>query len=199
MNRRYTKRKLAIELSRLEDVENPKLELEQYTTDSELASELLWNAYMLGDVENKVVADLGAGNGILGIGALIMGAKKVYFVELDSDAVKVLKRNLSKYNFTNYEIMNIDVGDFRTRVDVVIMNPPFGIQSKQDVKFFETAKRSASTIYMIYPNVERVRNILKDYNVTVLSETAIKIRKRFFFHEKEKEFFRVYIIRAIRV
>ena len=45
-------------------------------------------------VEGRVVADFGCGNGILGIGALLLGAKQVYFVEKDHDVVEIMKENL---------------------------------------------------------------------------------------------------------
>ena len=36
----------------------PKVELEQYATPSVIASDLLWNAFSLGDIENKNIVDL---------------------------------------------------------------------------------------------------------------------------------------------
>src|SRR3989338_11601347 len=89
-----TKSRLAIILSKLRQFENPKFLDEQYTTDSEIAAMVLWNAYMSGNIKGKTIAYLGAGTGILGIGALLLGAKKVFFVEKDENAVKILKENL---------------------------------------------------------------------------------------------------------
>ena len=85
-----TKSKLAITLSKLKVFDSAKVKLEQYPTDSEVAADVLWNAFMQGDIGNKIIADLGAGTGVLGIGALILGAKKVYFVEKDKDVIKLL-------------------------------------------------------------------------------------------------------------
>ena len=84
------KKNLAIFLSRLNKVTSPSSELEQYATDPEIASFLLWKAYMAGDIEDKIVADFGSGNGIFGIGALLLNAKKVYFVEIDKKSIKTL-------------------------------------------------------------------------------------------------------------
>ena len=86
-----TKSKLAIQLSKLKVFETAKIKLEQYPTDSEIAADILWNAFMQHDIEGKVIADLGAGTGVLGIGALLLNAKKVCFVEKDKEAVKLLK------------------------------------------------------------------------------------------------------------
>ena len=194
----FTKRRLAIELSKLKGFANPKLELEQYLTDPEVASELLWRSYMLGDIESKVVADLGAGTGILGIGALLLGAKKVYFIEVDPEAVQVLEDNLNKYNFSNYEILNVDVSEFSKKVDTVVMNPPFGVQSKLDKKFFEAAAKISDVIYLIYSNIGKAKHYLKNFEILVLCETKFKLGKLYFFHEKEREFIKAYILRARR-
>ena len=48
-----SKSKLAILLSKLRVFEAPKLKSEQYTTDSEIAADVLWQAYYLKDIENK--------------------------------------------------------------------------------------------------------------------------------------------------
>ena len=53
-----TKSRLAIELSELKVFESAKLKLEQYPTDSEIAADILWNAFMHGDIEGKTIADL---------------------------------------------------------------------------------------------------------------------------------------------
>ncbi len=127
---------LAIQLSKLKVFEKADEWSEQYPTDSENAASMLWNAYMLGDIENKIVADLGAGTGILGIGAILLGAKKVYFVERDEKAIKVLKENLDLLNCSNYQIIHSDVSEFNKKVDTVLMNPPFGTREKHADKTF---------------------------------------------------------------
>ena len=76
-----TKKQLAILLSKLQVFESPRAELEQYPLDGESASIILWTACQNKDIENKIMADLGCGTGILGLGALLLGAKKVYFID----------------------------------------------------------------------------------------------------------------------
>jgi putative methylase len=91
-----SKSQLAVALSKLDVFPSPDPKLEQYPTDSEIAAEVLWNAKMSGDIEGKRIADLGCGTGILGIGALLLGAKKVFFVDTDTAAIAVLGNNLNK-------------------------------------------------------------------------------------------------------
>jgi len=81
-------------LTELKTFEKTKLELEQYQTECDIAATITWHAYMSKEVEGKKVADLGCGNGILGIAALILGAKEVIFIDIDKDAIKIAKDNL---------------------------------------------------------------------------------------------------------
>ena len=85
-----SKSSLAIELSKLKVFNQANVSLEQYPTDSEIAATILWQAKMNNDIEDKIIADLGAGTGILGIGALLLGADYVYFVEKDEKAIEIL-------------------------------------------------------------------------------------------------------------
>ena len=45
-----SKKQLAVELSKLRQIEGVDRGLEQYQTDSELASDMLWNISMLEDI-----------------------------------------------------------------------------------------------------------------------------------------------------
>lgn len=63
-------------LEEIETFENPKIELEQYTTSSHIAACILHTAqFVYGDITNKCVADLGCGSGILTIGAALLDAR----------------------------------------------------------------------------------------------------------------------------
>ncbi|MBW2971151.1 METTL5 family protein [Candidatus Woesearchaeota archaeon] len=150
-----TKSRLAILLSKQKDFERPKANLEQYTTDSETAARILWNAHMLGDIENKVVADLGCGTGILGIGCLLLGAQWVHLLDADKKAIEIAKANLSgleEYNIAKRAHFIVkDVSDFEIKVDTVIQNPPFGVQRlNADRAFLEKAMECTETIHSIH-------------------------------------------------
>ncbi len=146
-----SKSSLAIELSKLNVFKNARFNLEQHPTDSEIAAETLWTAFMREDIENKTIADLGCGTGILGIGCLILGAKKVFFVEKESDAVEVLKDNLKSICAKNYEIIHDNISEFDKKVDTVIQNPPFGTKEKHaDREFLLKAFDLATKIYTFH-------------------------------------------------
>ena len=58
----------------------------------------------------NIIMDMGCGTGILGLQALDMGAKFVYFVERDVQMYHILKNVLSnKLDSTHYKIINKDI------------------------------------------------------------------------------------------
>src|SRR3989344_7701569 len=86
---------LAVALSRLESFTEPKVRAEQYSTDSEIAAEVLWQLKMKGDI-GKVSVDLGCGTGILGIGLALLGKVRVYMVDSDGRALETARKNMEK-------------------------------------------------------------------------------------------------------
>ena len=59
------------------------------------------------EIENKVVLDLFAGSGALGIECVSRGAKKVYFCDNNKDAINYLKKNLNNIK-DDYVILEDD-------------------------------------------------------------------------------------------
>ncbi len=146
-----SKKALAVMLSRLKPFRNPKRRDEQYATDPEIAATMLWMAYMAGDIEGKAVLDPGAGTGILGIGALALGAEKVIFIEKDAAAVSVLKENLEERGGAETIKATIETGTTLPKADTCIMNPPFGTQERHaDTLFLEKAFAAAKVVYAIH-------------------------------------------------
>lgn len=159
-----SKKQLAVGLSKLIQIKGVDRGLEQYQTDSELAADLLWNVFMLGDIEGKKVYDLGCGNGVFGIGALWLGADNVVFVEKDKKAVEKLRKNLEEEE-GGYLIIDGDIADLIADDDdrdgnkqdknkqdcVVIMNPPFGTKKEHaDRAFLERAFKLSDIVYSIH-------------------------------------------------
>ena len=179
---------LARTLSQLDRFDNPKLELEQYATPGEIAANLIWIAHLQGDLEGKRVVDLGAGTGVLGIGALILRAY-VTFVEIDPDALAILKRNLEGYD--NYEIIEADISSFEGTYDTVIMNPPFGAQKRHaDRAFLERAFASAPTTYSIHNanSTSFLRSLCNDHkrSFDILGEASLDLPAAFPHHTKPR-------------
>jgi putative methylase len=155
-----SKQTLAFELSKFKVFDDAKQNLEQYSTDSEIAASILWDAQMHNWIKDNSIIDLGAGTGILGIGCLLLGAKKVTFVEIDSDSINLLKENLEtlkeQFDITaeivieHTDIKNI-CGEILEKAEVVVQNPPFGTQEKNmDSLFLEKAMALADKIITMH-------------------------------------------------
>lgn len=179
-SKNLTKSQLAIILSKLNKPQTFNEKLEQYLTDCEIASQILWKAYFDKNIENKTIADLGAGTGIFGIGCLILNAKKVYFVEKDPSMIESLNKNiqlLKEKGFiterNKFEIFEIDIINFNTKVNTVIQNPPFGTRIKHtDKVFLEKAFSISNVVYSLHK--------------TSTSEFIIKLTNENNFNLKEK-------------
>jgi 16S rRNA (guanine(966)-N(2))-methyltransferase RsmD len=99
---------------------------------SDRVKESIFNILRL-EMEGKVVLDLFAGTGNLGIEALSRGAKKAIFVERGRQAIRLIQRNLSRLGLEEYsEIVPRDanraIGILKQRgesFDVILMDPPY--------------------------------------------------------------------------
>ena len=138
-------RHLAMELSKLPPHPQHDVKLEQYATEGDFAARWIAEIIQLGDLDDSTrVVDLGAGNGILGIGCHLAGAASTLLVEIDSDC---------QHDFSGVEWLIGDVNDWPGEdVDLIIMNPPWGVQTpKADRSFLEVAFNSqAKVIYVLH-------------------------------------------------
>jgi putative methylase len=198
-----SKKDLAIRLSKLKTFSSPKVLLEQYPTDSEIAADFLWYAYQKGDIKGKTIADLGAGTGILGIGCLLLDAKKVFFVDIDHNAIKTLKENICDFPKKRYEILNIDINDFGKKADVVVQNPPFGTkQEHADKIFLEKAFSVSGLIYSMHKLTSDnfIESISGEYcfKVAEVLKYSFPLKSTMSFHKKRIERIEVGIYRLIK-
>ena len=187
---------LAVLLSQLEGFKQPKVRVEQYETDSEIAAEVLWNAFMKGDVR-KVSADFGCGTGILGIGLLVMGAEKVHFVDSDEKVMDICKRNVAKieseYKVDGKAVFRVgDIDSFNDSVDLVVMNPPFGIKVRHmDKVFLEKAFLVGKVIYSFHKTESKkfLDNFSKDnkFKITNVFEFRWPLKATMKFHRRKSK------------
>ena len=85
------------------------------------------------NIKNSTILDLFSGSGSFGIECLSREAKKVFFLENYSEALKVLEKNLkSLENINNYEIIKNDCFNFlnkteiiNSKFDVIFIDPPY--------------------------------------------------------------------------
>ena len=187
---------------------NPDVTLEQYTTPSVIASDLLWNAYGLGDVKSKNILDLGCGTGIFAIASSLLGASLSVGVDIDGKSIDVAREFSQKLKLDNISFVCGDVCDYNAdfKIDTVFQNPPFGSQKNakkgQDIKFVKKAcELNADVLYSFHmaSSEEFLINYYNDNNLEIshLFRYKFPIPKIYDFHTKEKADVDVIVIRAI--
>ena len=211
--KKLSKSSLAVFLSRLEGFSDHKVSQEQYETDSEIAAEVLWNAYLTGDLKQKSVVDLGCGPGMLGLGALIMGCRKVLFIDIDKNTLEIAKNNVLRTKSEGLiengaEFLEKDVnilipaelGNF----DMVIQNPPFGTKtSHADKVFLEKALEIAPLVYSFHKSetLGYLGQILEKKNAKITRtwgfDFPLKMTQKF--HRRQIHRIKVSCIRIERV
>ena len=178
---------------------NPKVELEQYTIDGKLASDILF--FAVNDFYGNVVIDLGCGTGRLAIGSKLLGAKRVIGTDIDRESIETAKENAkisnAKVDFYCMDIRDVDeeflnrvLGEDKDLKRVVIQNPPFGAQKKHaDRIFLDKALEIGDVIYTIhnYPTKDFVMKYVEDKGgkITHIYEASFRIPAIYEFHKKK--------------
>jgi len=198
-----TKKQLEIILSKIKGPEEPNVKLEQYTLPSGLAAEILNLALLNGDVEGKIVFDLGCGSGRLATGAALFGAKKVVGVDVDKESIKLAKENAKSIG-AEIEFVNEDIENFSGECDTVLQNPPFGMRGEKSADKMFLAKalecvRGGGRVYSLhrggYEGEQGNKNTREaltkfveanDGRVLQIKELKFDIPYMFKFHKKPK-------------
>ena len=206
---RITKKKhLEMKLQSVPPHPNPKVGLEQYSTPSVIASDLIWNAASLGDIENKNILDLGCGSGIFTIASSLMGANMACGVDVDGDSIHLANETSQKLKLDNVNYILSDICEFDCRfdADTVIQNPPFGSQRKarhgEDLNFVKKAiDCSPEVLYSFHmaSTEEFLINFYRENNldITHIFRYSFPIPKIYEFHSKEKQNVDVIVFRAL--
>ncbi len=202
------KKHLEMRLQSIPSHPKPKVGLEQYTTPSVIASDLIWNAYSRGDVEDRDIVDLGCGTGIFAIGSALMGANSAVGVDVDEDSIALAQEVKDKLKLDNLNFIVSDINDFdeSLNADTVFQNPPFGSQrnadSGQDLRFIQKAIELACDVLYSF-HMQSTEEFLINYyadnglEITHVFRYEFPIPKIYDFHTKEKQNVDVIVIRAI--
>lgn len=162
---RMSKKDLEILLSRVPGFKNPKEDLEQYVTPADVAAELVWDAFMLGDLEDRVVYDMGCGTGRLALAASILNAKYVICSDIDAESIETSKEVLEAMSPVPQDVVLADLRGappFRSSDCVAVMNPPFGVKSRNaDMDFLATSLQVCSKTYSIHKLSEGLQDTLE--------------------------------------
>ena len=194
-------KELEIKLQKVPQPTHPSPNLEQYMTPATIVADILFNAYHLGDIYDKIIIDLGCGSGIFSIGAAILGAKKVTGIDVDKESIHLARKHAEQNNLEiEFKVKNVK--DVETKCDVVLMNPPFGAQKsnqKADRRFIEKGFEIAEIIYSLHltktiPFLEKMIDSLGG-TITHRKEYHFPIKWQFEFHKKEVITYNVTLLR----
>ncbi|XP_041117850.1 rRNA N6-adenosine-methyltransferase METTL5 [Polyodon spathula] len=185
-------------LQQVDVFEEPKLLLEQYPTRPHIAACMLYTIHnTFDDIENKLVADLGCGCGVLSVGAAMLDAGLCVGFDIDKDALEVFRNNVEQFELPNIDMIQYDVcllqsDRFSKRFDTVIMNPPFGTKRNKgmDMQFLRTALDMATgAVYSLHKTStrEHIQKKAHDWKVKmeVIAELRYDLPASYKFHKKK--------------
>ncbi|HMK54128.1 MAG TPA: METTL5 family protein [Methanobacteriaceae archaeon] len=201
------KRHLEMVLQNIPPHPQPDPNLEQYLTPSKIASDLIWNAAALGDIEGLKVVDLGCGTGMLALGAALRGAEEVAGVDVDVVAIKVAEAESIRLEVQDrIQFFQMDVEDFTAKADTVIMNPPFGAQKanrkEADRKFLKKALEISPVVYSFHlkKTEEFLEMLVKALNASITHRFyyMFPLPRMYYFHQEEVREVEVVVLRVER-
>eukprot|EP00056_Hartaetosiga_gracilis_P010625 m.158563 g.158563 ORF g.158563 m.158563 type:complete len:209 (-) comp13355_c0_seq1:3077-3703(-) len=185
-------------LQQLKGFQSPKITLEQYITPPHLASRILYSIdQTFDDLEGNIVGEFGCGTGMLSIGCAILGSSFTVGFDIDSDALDLARENVDDME-VDVELVQADVtqGDvvkmWRDKVDVLVMNPPYGTKNNAgiDMKFLEQASEVCTgPIYSLNKSSTRkyILKKCKEFGVEgeVVAQLSYTLPKTYKFHKKK--------------
>ena len=202
-----SKSDLEIALERVGQFSNPKIRLEQYRLPAPQVAEILWYVGLRhGDIEGRVVADLGCGTGMFTIGAALMGAEMVVGIDLDTEAIMAARGAAGRLGVGgSAHFVEGDAGHPPARADVVIQNPPFGVRVREaDRAFLRGALECAPTAYSLHKGGLKVRGFIASYakelggRIDEILPLKIKLPPTYQFHKKRFHAVDVDLYRIVR-
>lgn len=212
---KINKNKLISIIQNTETFINPKIELEQYCIDATSAVDIIYFAgFEYNDVTKRFIIDLGSGTGRLSISSAFLKPKCVLSIDIDYDALFILKKNINILKLENLvSPICADIGclEFsRNLTDkdkkiTTIMNPPFGVKKRAaDRIFLEKAFSFSNVVYSIHLAGEKVLHFIRkfcekhDWYVDNFFPYKIILEKSFQFHTKKLHAIDVNVFRFLK-
>lgn len=184
------KKDLEIGLEQVPKFTDPDPSLEQYLTPATIAADVLFNAYSNGDISGMKVIDLGCGTGMLSIGAWMLGAGHITGYDASQKALDTATAYSKSIN-ADISFVLSDVNNVEDGADTVVMNPPFGCQTRRaDRDFLKKAMEISECVYSFHmaETLDFVKEFAEKHNRKVVHNKVYKydIPNTFTFHSKEK-------------
>lgn len=180
-------------LTKVPEFPDPDPKLEQVATPAPIATDVLFEAFNLGDIGGKMVLDFACGTGILGIGAGLMGAMPVYGFDIDEDAIELAREAARELGVSQAEFEVRDVDEMvDLEADTILCNPPFGAQKRHaDRPFLEAAAAAGDVCWTFHMAVtdawvdDKIEELGGEVTHTLGFNFPLKAQ--FFFHDKPEE------------
>ncbi|XP_050045627.1 rRNA N(6)-adenosine-methyltransferase METTL5 isoform X2 [Dermacentor andersoni] len=183
----------------LDDVDtfnSPNVHLEQYPTPPDIAAHVMHHVFSQGEIEGKLVADLGCGAGILSIGAAVLNAGHIVGFDIDAAALQICLQNCTEMDISTVDMIQWDLAltpDMRWKdaFDTVVMNPPFGTRTKGlDMVFLKAALfMSSGSVYSLHKTStrEHIKKKSEEWGVNcrVVAELRYNIDRLYTFHKRD--------------
>jgi putative methylase len=192
-----TKSELTQQLGVVVGFDDPRADLEQYRTPPELAAHLVHTADLQGDIDGRLVVDLGCGTGMLALGAALRGPRSVVGVDIDPGPLSTARDNERRVGTSS--AVSWVRGDATRAVlcpdgeTTVVMNPPFGARDGNehaDRAFLATAAELAGVSYSIHnaDSADFVEAFAADNGgeVTHAFRAEFELPRAFEFHSDER-------------
>jgi putative methylase len=199
-----SKRELEIIIQGIGGYSKPKLNLEQYVTDAGMVADIVWLAYLRGDVNGKRIIDPVCGTGRFSAAAALLGSTQVLCIDIDEDAARDAYRYLGELNLlglVDIVVMDFTMPALARAMDTVFQNPPFGIWSPRgiDTKILLNSLSLSKVTYSVHKagtenhiiNVAKVRGC----NVEVVRGFKLTIPFTYRHHRKPRRTVDVYVVR----
>lgn len=103
-------------------------------------------------IEGKIILDVFAGTGALGLEALSRGAAHVTFIEADKKAAEILKQNsilLGVYEQVRIYNTKVEKIDFDSPFDIVIADPPYEYFHDLPLSVLDRLAQTASEYFVL--------------------------------------------------
>lgn len=115
------------------------------------------------DLSEKVVADVGTGSGILGIGAIRLGTKYCYMYDIDSQCIETATENAKLNDVQNCEIVCADLFEKGIdKVDVVVANITADVLVRLAEKINQIVKKDGKVLLSGILDIS-LENVIKTY------------------------------------
>jgi len=212
---KFSKKNLVSVIQNTESYSNPIIELEQYCIDASSAVDIIYYAgFENNDIRNAFIIDLGAGTGRLSIASAFFNASYVLSVDIDINALNILKRNVLTLDLNQvifpicadieyFEISNKYIP--KSMKVTTIMNPPFGVQTKfADRIFLDRAFNFSDIIYSIHLANKKIQNFISNYikkhnwKIDNIIPLGMVLERSFPFHSQKTKKINVHVYRFIK-